>query len=353
MFSKLLSILLVTICVILICKAASIDLKSSEENVSEEVLVLTETHGFWKNKDAKRNTTLVHWGNDTSETSDDDVIEINVGGEIISTLRSTLTAVPKSKLAKMFMKNNETELYLRDNMGAVFFDYNPVQFNYLLDQLRTIKRNPEIPAYAVDFQAPNEDLKANFTAMIIDFQLNPDAFLSPMKGVHLSLTTNSLIGWDECYRSTYDMPLDLKSLVTSCKSVKLLVGCRPTENKTMLTLAGVGQWNDLVQTCASYHECQIEMEDNIGFYYVSSQAWGFAGRPETSSPNSNPTMHLYNGKSRDTLSLNPCDSSSQYSEYRLCWSLRSSSNRGGGDRCGSMKNLHNDADWERIVYRAI
>ncbi|CAF4298108.1 unnamed protein product, partial [Rotaria magnacalcarata] len=71
------------------------------------------------------------------------------------------------------------------------------------------------------------------------------------------------------------------------------------------------------------------MEDNIGFYYVSSQAWGFAGRPETSSPNSNPTMHLYNGKSRDTLSLNPCDSSSQYSEYRLCWSLRSSSNRGG------------------------
>ncbi|CAF4785311.1 unnamed protein product, partial [Rotaria magnacalcarata] len=41
-----------------------------------------------------------------------------------------------------------------------------------------------------------------------------------------------------------------------------------------------GQWNDLVQTCASYHECQIEMEDNIGFYYVSSQAWGFAGRPE-------------------------------------------------------------------------
>jgi len=51
--------------------------------------------------------------------------------------------------------------------------------------------------------------------------------------------------------------------------------------------------------------------------------------------------------------LNPCDASDHYSEYRLCWSFRSSFSRGGGDRCGSMKNLHNAINWERIIYQAV
>ncbi len=51
--------------------------------------------------------------------------------------------------------------------------------------------------------------------------------------------------------------------------------------------------------------------------------------------------------------VNSCDASNQYSECRLCWSLRSNNNRGGGDRCGSVKNLHNAVNWERIIYRAV
>jgi hypothetical protein len=51
--------------------------------------------------------------------------------------------------------------------------------------------------------------------------------------------------------------------------------------------------------------------------------------------------------------VNPCDASDVHGEYRLCWSIRSSQHRGGGDRCGKMKNLHNSLGWERVIYETI
>ncbi len=68
-------------------------------------------------------------------------------------------------------------------------------------------------------------------------------------------------------------------------------------------------------------------------------------------PNTN--YNGYNNYHYGTPILNSCDASDQYSEYRLCWSFRSNFGRGGGDRCGSMKNLHNEADWERVIYQAV
>lgn len=63
--------------------------------------------------------------------------------------------------------------------------------------------------------------------------------------------------------------------------------------------------------------------------------------------------YMHNYGQQGALSLNPCDSSDQNSEYRLCWSLRSVSGRGGGDRCGSSKNLHNTRQWERVIYQTV
>ncbi|CAM4857850.1 unnamed protein product [Rotaria socialis] len=316
MFSKLLFILL-TICFMVVCEQITVEavgthLESTQETVTEEIPAPTETIDYWNDMGVVGSSTAVNWKDEISESLDDDIIELNVGGEKISTLRSTLTAVPKSKLAKMLMKNNESELHLRDKAGMIFLDYNPVQFKYLLDQLRAIKRNPEMPAYAVEFQAPNGDLKANFTAMLTDLGLNPEAYLWPIHGVHRYLNTNSLIGWQECYRSTYDTPFDLLSFRISCRSTKLLVACRPTYNRNMLSLAGDSRSN---------------------FYFLSGL--DDDGNPKTS------------------VDYIPCDRSDEYSEYRLCWSLRSSVHRGGGDRCGSMTDLHNNAYWERIVYQPI
>ena len=103
---------------------------------------------------------------------EDDVIELNVSGQKISTFRSTLTAVPNSKLALMFTKDNTSTVLPRDKQGAVVFDYNPVQFNYLLDQLRMIKRSPEIPVYELELRAPRAVIHTNFSYMIADLGLN-------------------------------------------------------------------------------------------------------------------------------------------------------------------------------------
>lgn len=108
---------------------------------------------------------------ETSISSSDDVIELNVGGQKMTTLRSTLTVVPNSKLARMFNKENPTSNLLTDKQGAVFFDYNPVYFNYLLDQLRAIKQMPKKPSHLIQFQAPYMSSQLNFTHMLADLGL--------------------------------------------------------------------------------------------------------------------------------------------------------------------------------------
>lgn len=88
---------------------------------------------------------------DTSESAGDDIIDLNVGGERITTLRSTLTAVPGSKLAIMFTlnENKETKSKNTDNT-AYFFDYDPTLFKILLNKLRRIKRMSNVKPYEHD-----------------------------------------------------------------------------------------------------------------------------------------------------------------------------------------------------------
>lgn len=108
---------------------------------------------------------------DTSPSISDEVIELNIGGQKMTTLRSTLTVIPQSKLAKMFSRKNSNENLRRDKQGAVFFDYNPMQFSYLLDQLRSLKRQPKQPLYQLQFQAPYSTSQMNFTHMLVDLGL--------------------------------------------------------------------------------------------------------------------------------------------------------------------------------------
>jgi hypothetical protein len=108
---------------------------------------------------------------DAPVSTSDDVIELNIGGQKMTTLRSTLTVVPNSKLALMFSKSNKGKNLPTDKQGAVFFDYNPLYFNFLLDQLRAIKRMPKKPGYQLQFQAPYISSQMNFTHMLVDLGL--------------------------------------------------------------------------------------------------------------------------------------------------------------------------------------
>ena len=78
--------------------------------------------------------------------NDDDIIDLNVGGQKLSTTRSTLCQVEGSFLASMFSGRWEDGLKL-DEDGAVFFDFNPQHFVLILDYLRQKKiASPENPA---------------------------------------------------------------------------------------------------------------------------------------------------------------------------------------------------------------
>jgi hypothetical protein len=69
------------------------------------------------------------------EVSDDEIINLNVGGKKMTTKRSTLCQVEGSLLASMFSGRWEDSL-ARDEDGRIFFDFNPQYFVYILDYLR-------------------------------------------------------------------------------------------------------------------------------------------------------------------------------------------------------------------------
>ena len=67
--------------------------------------------------------------------NDNDIIHLNVGGQKLTTKRSTLCQVENSLLATMFSGRWEESLE-RDQDGAVFLDFNPQYFVLILDYLR-------------------------------------------------------------------------------------------------------------------------------------------------------------------------------------------------------------------------
>ena len=97
------------------------------------------------------------------DVSGDDIISLNVGGQKFTTTRSTLCQVEGSLLSTMFSGRWEDSLK-RDQDGAVFFDFNPQYFGYILEYLRTKKiATPEKPA---KLPKVSPDDWQNFTALI-------------------------------------------------------------------------------------------------------------------------------------------------------------------------------------------
>ena len=88
------------------------------------------------------------------KVSDDDILELNIGGQKITTKRSTLCQVEGSFLASMFSGRWENKLS-RDKDGCIFFDFNPQHFLLILEFLRVKKfASPEKPKVPED-QAKN------------------------------------------------------------------------------------------------------------------------------------------------------------------------------------------------------
>ena len=109
--------------------------------------------------------------------SDDDIINLNVGGTKMTTKRSTLCQVKDSLLSSMFSGRWETSL-ARDEDGRIFFDFNPQYFVLILDYLRgkTIA-TPENPVPLP--KVPDDQVKS-FNNLIEYLGLSDEIVLAPI-----------------------------------------------------------------------------------------------------------------------------------------------------------------------------
>ncbi|KAL7543241.1 hypothetical protein ACHAWF_007348 [Thalassiosira exigua] len=65
---------------------------------------------------------------------DDDIVEVNAGGEIVSAKRSTLTQIKGTNFEALFSGRWDNKLQ-RDGDGRIFLDVNPVCFRAIVDYL--------------------------------------------------------------------------------------------------------------------------------------------------------------------------------------------------------------------------
>jgi len=86
-----------------------------------------------------------------------DVIQFNVGGEIMFTSRASLLRVIDSKMSQILLNKSEEKVSV-DKDGNVFLDFNPKIYRHLLEQLRLFESDedavfypPLTPALAVPF----------------------------------------------------------------------------------------------------------------------------------------------------------------------------------------------------------
>jgi len=108
------------------------------------------------------NTMLDKLGLKPAPISDDDIFTFNVGDEIIATKRKTLNSVPNSKLSTLLSLNKPADM---DPSGKPFLDYDPKLFRHLLSQLQAGR--------TTDFEAPSDETKAAFNAMLNNLGLKP------------------------------------------------------------------------------------------------------------------------------------------------------------------------------------
>jgi len=79
--------------------------------------------------------------NDGADVRDDDLLEINAGGRIVTATRGTLTQLADTRLAALFSGRWEKRLQ-RDRDGRIFLDVNASCFQSVVDYLNELRISP-------------------------------------------------------------------------------------------------------------------------------------------------------------------------------------------------------------------
>lgn len=108
-------------------------------------------------------------GDTRTEALPEEIIRLNVGGVLFTTLRSTLCSVPGSMLEAMFSGRFGSPS-TRDETGAYFLDRDPTYFSFVLSYLRDPRNRPSI--------RPGHNSSCSRLAILREFEyfgLLPDA----------------------------------------------------------------------------------------------------------------------------------------------------------------------------------
>lgn len=104
---------------------------------------------------------------------------MNIGGELIVTTRETLISVPNSLFSILFNGRWEQNLQ-RDENENIFFDFNPILFRYLLDQLQLSQINkislPSDPLLVRSFQKMIKKLRLDHALLSSSSRQNSITF---------------------------------------------------------------------------------------------------------------------------------------------------------------------------------
>lgn len=123
-------------------------------------------------EDQKKRTKPIPIDFNVYKADKSDIIKLNIGGQIFSTYKSTLTKkIPKQNSEELYAANlleellNGTQETRLDENGAIFIDRNPRYFEYILDYLRMANTN-------YDFSLPTRDILLDLEKDCVYFKIN-------------------------------------------------------------------------------------------------------------------------------------------------------------------------------------
>lgn len=161
---------------------------------------------------------------------------------------------------------------------------------------------------------------------------------SSFTGVAQNVMPQSLTGWSLCYSEAYGQSAltSLDSIRMACTGSLLMMACRPV-GKEALQLAAYAPRADVLFDTG--HGDDPHVANGVGWYFSSSQSWGFA-----------PAGDIITRDSCDTQDSG-VESTGVDGELRLCWHTGDNYVKGGW-RCGRDENLNTSTGFERLLFQA-
>ncbi|OEU11674.1 hypothetical protein FRACYDRAFT_270652 [Fragilariopsis cylindrus CCMP1102] len=238
----------------------------------KEIKVLKEE----KNKLQNEIATMSSVFGSSANVSDDDFIEIDVGGKIIRVLRSTLCLAPDTMLAYMFSGRWDDRL-TRDNDGHVLLDHDPELIEIIINFLRKKKR--EDPSDPV--QSPpkvREEKKEDFISLLDYYGLS-DFFYPPPVLLPLDIANIEVVHSNGSVVDVTKSVDKIQFTNASRERAHWFVACKPS-----LDVSEEGSfWKVTIDVLPYNHRIYLGIIGNIGASNFScsdstSYGWGCSGQ---------------------------------------------------------------------------